>query len=140
MYDAKLSHFDLDLKRGAQGEIFVSDIQDMLSNGSGSIEVKTDAWAVKTGRLYVETECRGRDGRWRASGLAITRATFWAFKFGKQPMMQIVDTDWLRRAAELAGKHPANQTECKYGENPTRGTFVYPNHLKETRNTDLDEH
>lgn len=140
MYDASLSHFDIDYKRGAQGEIFVSNIRDMLASGSGSIEVKADSWAIKTGRFYVETECRGRDGKWRASGISVTRATFWAFTFGKHPMMVVLDTDWLRRAKELAAQNPSNHAECKYGQNPTRGIYVTSYHLKQTRDESKDEH
>lgn len=131
-YDPKLSHFDLDFKRGAQGEIFVDDVRKMLADGSGTIEVKTDDKFIESKRLYVEEECRGRDGIWRPSGLAVTKAHLWAFVFGEQPGMMVVETEWLRRAVVEAKQHPSNRVECKYGENPTKGTCVSINHFIKT--------
>jgi hypothetical protein len=139
-YDPALSHFDLDLKRGAQGEFFVQDVAEMLADGSGRTEVKTDAWFVHSNRLYIEHECQGRDGQWRPSGIAVTKSKLWAFRLGKHSALFVFDTDWLRRAYELAKSDARNLTKCSYGENPTRGVYVYLNHLMKTRDTSKDEH
>jgi hypothetical protein len=138
MYDLSLSHFDHDVERGAPGELFVLDICRMLAERSGSIEVKLDHRFTEESRFYIERECRGRDGTWRPSGIAVTKATLWALVVGVQkpdrmlPMVVIVATDWLRRAVALAEKHPRNLRECKYGENPTRGVLVYIPHFSKT--------
>lgn len=139
-YDPRLSHFDLDFRRGAQGELIVMDICRMLAEGSGSIEVKRDSWYVHSRRLYVEHECRGRDGIWRPSGIETTKATFWAFVAGDHPFVQILPTDWLKRARDLAAADNRNHRSCDYGENPTRGVFVYLNHILSTRDQARDEH
>lgn len=132
-YDPRLSHFDIDFERGAQGELLVTDIRRMLADGSGTIEVKTDFRFVEFQRFYIERECRGRDGTWRPSGIAVTKATFWAFVLGKHPGIFIFDTDWVKRATEFAAQDERNHASCDYGENPTRGVLVYLNHLMKTR-------
>jgi hypothetical protein len=53
-YNPALSHFDLDMKRGAAGELFVLDICKMLAEGSGTIEVKTDYRFFEKQRFYIE--------------------------------------------------------------------------------------
>jgi hypothetical protein len=136
-YNPALSHFDLDMKRGAAGELFVLDICKMLAEGSGTIEVKTDYRFTEKQRFYIEIECRGRDGKWRPSGLAVTKAKLWAIVVGKQPndmlpMMFVFDTHWLQRAAALAAKDQRNLRTCDYGKNPTRGVLVYINHFVRT--------
>jgi hypothetical protein len=128
-YDPTLSHFDIDMKRGAQGELMVLDICDMLRAGSGSIEVKTDFKFAETKRFYVERECRGRDGKWRPSGINVTKAKLWAFVLGDLNGCFVVNTDWVLRATERAAADPRNLKSCDYGENPTRGVLVYFNHF-----------
>ena len=137
-YDASLSHFDLDIRRGKNGELFVDDIRAMLADGTGTIEVKSDHKFVETNRLYIELECRGRDGQWYPSGLQVTKAKLWAFVLGRQkpdkllPCAIIVETEWLRRAVAEAAKHPGNLSSCDYGENPTRGVCIYINQIRLT--------
>lgn len=133
-YDPSLSHFDLDMKRGAQGELLVTNIRDMLAKGSGTVEVKADYKFIETGRFYVETECQGRDGKWRPSGLSVTKASLWSFTLGDLPATFIVETEWLRRAAALAANDHRNRKSMDYGQNPTRGVLVYINHILKTAN------
>ena len=71
--------FDFDVRRGKVGEDYVGTILEKIS--SGSIEVKTDYGANRTGNLYVEYEQEGRDGNWRPSGIATSEAEYWAFAF-----------------------------------------------------------
>lgn len=134
-YDPALSHFDLDQKRGAQGELFIADICTALADGSLRIEVKTDFKFLETMRFYIEMECRGRDGVWRPSGIAVTRAEAWALKFGNNSAALIIETEWLRRAVadSLALSSGKNRKECACGENPTRGVVITMHHIQRTR-------
>lgn len=131
--------WDINLEQGAQAQIWVADIAQMLKEGSGSIEVKRDAWMVKTRRLYIEKECLKR-GKWEPSGLQVTEAKLWAFVLGAHPAILIFCTDWLRRAEALASKHPGNAASCNRGSHPTRGTYVYMDHFFKTRDVARDEH
>lgn len=131
--------WDINAESGAQAQTWVVDIIQMLKDGSGSIEVKRDAWVAITRRLYIEKECL-RQGEWVASGLQTTEAKLWAFVLGPHPGILFFCTDWLRRAEALAAKHPGNAASCKQGSHPTRGTYVYMDHFFKTRDVSRDEH
>lgn len=79
------SDFAFDLQIGQDEEIWLSDL---LKNKT--VEVKRDYMAAKTGNLFVEFESRGR-----ASGLATTRADFWAFILDGERVI-IVPTEFLK--------------------------------------------
>ena len=51
-------HWDRDLARGKQGEMFVDDVLKAIQEQRA--EIKRDAWWPITNRLYVETHCRKR--------------------------------------------------------------------------------
>ena len=69
--------FDIDLRRGQDGENFVANI---LTGDKGTVEVKRDYGAFKTGNLYIETYQLNRAGDgWNPSGLLTTKADWWAF-------------------------------------------------------------
>jgi hypothetical protein len=139
-YDPRLSHFDLDMARGRQAELWIDDIRKSLAESSAEIEVKRDAWFPKTARFYVERECCGRDGRWRPSGIATTKAKLWAFVFGAHPGALILEVRWLQRAVVEAQKRPGNTASMDYGQNPTRGIFVYQGDILKARDMLKDEH
>lgn len=140
LYNPELSHFDLDMERGQQGEFWLDRLIETLQNKRAQVEVKTDYWFPVSGRIYVETECRTRNGKWRPSGIATTKARIWVFVGGRHGMAWVVETEWLRRAVEESAKHQANLQGTTYGQNPTRGVLVYANHLFKTRDVSLDEH
>lgn len=136
-----LSDFDIDLKYGRGGEAYVGDICRLLTEGGadGTIEVKRDAVFVWTQRFYVEQECRSRGGLWKPSGIATTNAAYWAFVMGSHPGFLVIETSWLKRAVDMAAQDSRNKISCDHGENPTRGTGVYLNHLLKTRDWQLDK-
>jgi hypothetical protein len=80
------SDFAFDLQMGQAEEIWLSDLLK-----SKTVEVKRDYMAAKTGNLFVEFESRGK-----ASGLATTRADFWAFILDGERVI-ILPTEFLKR-------------------------------------------
>jgi hypothetical protein len=150
-YDPALSSFDHDYERGAQTELWVSDLKQSLASGSISIEDKRDAYffsaqaetRVRKGdglRLYIELTCQSQNGQWQPSGLSTTKATHWFFQAGAHSAAMLVAVDILQRAVDIARKNPRNHASCKYGDNPTHGVLVYMNHLLLGRDRSLDEH
>ena len=87
------SDFAFDLQMGHDEEIWLAD----LLRGK-TVEVKRDYLASKTGNLFVEFSSRGK-----ASGLATTRADFWAFILDGERVI-IVPTKMLQRTARQAYK------------------------------------
>ena len=85
------SDFAFDLKMGQDEEIWLAD----LLRGK-TVEVKRDYIASRTGNLFVEFSSRGK-----ASGLATTKANFWAFILDGERVV-IVPTKYLQQVARLA--------------------------------------
>jgi hypothetical protein len=85
------SDFAFDLKMGQDEEIWLAD----LLRGK-TVEVKRDYIASRTGNLFVEFSSRGK-----ASGLATTKADFWAFILDGERVV-IVPTKYLQQVARLA--------------------------------------
>lgn len=83
--------FAFDLQMGQDEEIWLAD----LLRGK-TVEVKRDYIASRTGNLFVEFSSRGK-----ASGLATTRADFWAFILDGERVV-IVPTQFLQQVARLA--------------------------------------
>lgn len=87
------SDFAFDLKLGQDEEIWLAD----LLQGK-TVEVKRDFIASRTGNVFVEFHSRGK-----ASGLATTRADFWAFILDGERVI-IVPTQFLQQVARKAYK------------------------------------
>ena len=87
------SDFAYDLKIGQDEEVWLAD----LLRGQ-TVEVKRDFIASRTGNLFVEFSSRGK-----RSGLATTRADFWAFILDGQRVV-IVPTKFLQQVARRAYK------------------------------------
>jgi len=85
------SDFAFDLKVGQDEEVWLAD----LLRGQ-TVEVKRDFIASRTGNLFVEFSSRGK-----ASGLATTKANFWAFILDGERVI-IVPTQFLQQVARLA--------------------------------------
>jgi len=85
------SDFAFDLQMGQDEEIWLAD----LLRGK-TVEVKRDYIAARTGNLFVEFSSRGK-----ASGLATTRADFWAFILDGERVI-IVPTGFLQLRARQA--------------------------------------
>lgn len=112
--------FDIDLRLGQQAELFVKDITDSFANGQ--VEVKRDAKAATTGNIYIETQCRGRDGVWRPSGLSTTKAGMLAYVLENEVMV-VAPTANFREVVEWAQAHKL-AAECTRGSNPTKGVRI----------------
>ena len=72
-----LSDWDLDLRYGQQGEVYVNRL---LTSPIETVEVKRDRRWKETGNLYIETECWSDVlACWYASGISTTKASHWSF-------------------------------------------------------------
>ena len=113
----KFSDFDLDFRDGKEGEDLVEGVlKDILT---GTIEVKRDMKWIKTGNIYIETECFYQSsGQWEMSGLSVTKATHWAFVL--ENFVLILPTEDLKEIVDVEG-HPIS-TDIE--PNPTRGFLI----------------
>ena len=114
--------FDIDLAVGAEPERYVQEVRSKF--GTGSVEVKFDAQFDNTGNLYFETDCRGRDGIWRKSGVFGTKAEYWAHVLGYSGSFIVVPLSKLRPMIERMMLVPRNIKHERDGENPTDGVVL----------------
>jgi hypothetical protein len=114
--------FDIDIEWGKQGELFVTDLLAAIK--TGSIEVKNDAKFERTGNVFVEYRCQRRDG-WQPSGIATTKAEFWAFVLHNNVTAVFVRTDKLKGAVRhLYRKNVNRRPGGQLGSHPTEGVLV----------------
>ena len=110
--------WDISRAIGAPAEQWVKDIRSALEHGS--IEVKRDRLAMKTGNLYVEYECL-RMGQFRPSGIRTTKADAWVFVLVEDSFGLILKTDYLRGLCDSPGVKTREETD---GSHPTRGYLL----------------
>lgn len=120
--------WDVDLRYGNEGEQLVADfLTGMLGPETGrlTVEVKTDRKVADTGNIWIELECRRKDG-WHDSGIRTSKADAWSIVFDETCFITI-STATLRAIAEHA--HGERSIDGKYflrseetdGSHPTRG-------------------
>ncbi|MDB4448207.1 hypothetical protein N9119_03130 [Roseivirga sp.] len=102
--------FGHDLLVGQVAEQFLGDL---LQNKK--IEVKHDKIAHRSGRVFIEYECRNKP-----SGITTTNADFWAFVFTTGPIL-IVSKD---RLTSLCNKAYENSHVFKGGDNNSSKGFL----------------
>jgi hypothetical protein len=112
--------FDSDAEIGYQGELFVEGVVEALKRGYG--EVKTDERAASTGNVFIESECRYRDG-WGPSGIQTTESTIWTFVIGRTVAVS-VPVDILRHVWEVGRAEGLERGGGQNGTHPTRGVVM----------------
>jgi hypothetical protein len=123
--------FDIDREIGAQGELWVGSVRAALQ--ANRVEVKGPKPFLREQSFYVEYKCRGRDGKWRPSGISTTKSELMLFTFGSLPGGLVIDREWLKRAVKHAHKNPLKRVACTRGSNPTFGVTVSLSDLWMTR-------
>lgn len=112
----KDSNWDLDYRAGLEGESKVADLLHL-----DTVEVKTDKKWVKTGNLYIETECYYQNEQaWKPSGIRVSQATHWGFVL--EDSVLIVPLFRLKEVIWEVGR----PITCDIQPNPSRGYLVTP--------------
>ena len=116
---SKNSDWDLDLRAGEAGESKLADLLRM-----DTIEVKTDRRWIETGNLFIEESCFYQgSGQWEPSGIAVSKATHWAFVI--EGNVIIVPRDHLINVVRDYGK----PIENKQAPNQSKGHLITPAQL-----------
>ena len=116
--------WDISYAAGSYGEAL---IRELFSGelGERSIEVKRDAIAHKTGRVFIETSFYSRAQRaYVPSGIMVSEATIWAIVIpdaaGNVRASVLVETSRLRKLIEHKPVVHANAN----GANPSQGVLI----------------
>jgi len=112
--------FDVDYRRGLVGENLVGTFLESVSGST--VEVKTDYRAWCTGNLYIETEQEIR-GQWRASGLSISKATFYCFAGPRGEGFLTIPTSRLKSLVEETGR-PVHMKRKSATSRDTKGFLI----------------
>ncbi|MDZ4344454.1 MAG: hypothetical protein U1E51_18690 [Candidatus Binatia bacterium] len=115
---ARQPNWDIDREIGEQAEVWVSDIRRAMERGS--VEVKRDQKAMRTGNLYVEYECRRR-GVYMPSGIETTKADAWIFVVVEDELALVIETEHLKKLCRAPG---IRRAEEKDGSHPTKGYLL----------------
>lgn len=127
----KDSNWDLDYRAGLEGESKVADLLHL-----DTVEVKTDKKWVKTGNLYIETECYYQNEQaWKPSGIRVSQATHWGFVL--EDSVLIVPLFRLKEVIWEVGR----PITCDIQPNPSRGYLVTPavilEHMRTARTKEI---
>jgi hypothetical protein len=115
----KNSDWDIDLRDGQLGE---SKIVKLLH--IETIEVKTDRRWMETGNLFIEESCFYQgSGSWAPSGIAVSKASHWAFVLDNNVI--IVPRDHLIDVVQQFGR----PIENKQPPNQSKGHLITPAQL-----------
>lgn len=117
----KNSDFDLDLRFGQQGEVYVNHL---LTSPIETVEVKRDRKWSRTGNFYIEVECWSENNKsWYLSGINTTKATHQAFLLHDSVL--IFPTHRIKETVRLHGA----KVECSIPPNFSRGFLITPEQI-----------
>ena len=115
----KNSDWDIDLRDGELGESKLADLLHM-----DTIEVKTDRRWMETGNLFIEESCFYQgSGSWQPSGIAVSKASHWAFVLDNNVIITPID-----HLIDVV-KHFGKPIENKQPPNQSKGHLIKPAHL-----------
>jgi hypothetical protein len=111
--------WDIRLEQGDHSEALVA-----AGLAGETHEVKSDSYAKRTGFFFIEFEQERRDGTWRPSGIAITKADRWDLVIDPATKVFIsVPTNRLRRLADEARKDPKRIRQTRQTSAQTNGAW-----------------
>lgn len=132
-YDPRFD-FTVDLAYGHEGERNLQDFFGAFQHGT--VEVKADRY--RNGRMAVETQQKPAGSDWKDSGINVTEADWWAYRFSPDAFVIVSVArlkSFLRQNKELLDKRmfAADST------NPAKGFLLFPNHVQDLlTNPDYD--
>jgi hypothetical protein len=118
--------FTADLAYGHEGEQNLIDFMNDL-NGA-SVEVKADRY--RNGRMAVETQQRPAGGDWKNSGINVTEAKWWAYRFAPGAFV-IVEVGRLKNFLRANQGRLQKRDFAPDSNNPARGYLLFPNDVQD---------
>lgn len=124
--------FTTDLEYGHEGEQNLIDFFHAVNNQT--VEVKADRY--RNGRMAVETQQRPRGGEWKDSGINVTAATWWAYRFAPDAFV-LVSVERLKRYLRTNYSQLDKRDFAPDSDNPARGFLLFPQHVQDLLTNDL---
>ena len=118
--------FKVDLAYGKAGE---AELVEFFNAVQGfSVEVKSDRY--RNGRMAVETQQKPPRGAWKDSGINVTQAQWWAYRFGPGSFV-LVSVPRLKKYLRM-NRDLLQKRDFAVGSiNPSRGFVLMPDQVQE---------
>jgi hypothetical protein len=129
-YDPRFD-FKADLSYGHEGEQNLIDFFHALNQGT--VEVKADRY--RNGRMAVETEQRPRGGDWKPSGINVTKAQWWAYRFAPDSYV-LVSVERLKNYLRYNYVRLEKRDFATGSDNPARGFLLFPHHVQDLQTSE----
>ena len=118
--------FKIDLDFGHEGETQLIDFFNLVKDGK--VEVKTDRY--RNGRMAVETQQKPHGRDWQNSGINVTTAHWWAYRFAPESYV-FVSVQRLKNYLMYKREVLEKIQFATYSDNPARGFLLYPDDVHE---------
>jgi len=124
--------FTADLAYGHEGEQNLIDFMNDL-NGA-AVEVKADRY--RNGRMAVETQQKPAGGDWKDSGINVTTARWWAYRFAPGAFV-MVEVERLKNYLRHNYGTLEKRDFAPDSNNPARGFLLFPHHVQDMLTNEL---
>lgn len=118
--------FVTDLQYGHQGEQNI--IGFFESFNAGSVEVKADRY--RNGRMAVETHQKPFGQDWKKSGINVTEADWWAYRFAPDAFV-MVSVKRLKNYLRVNRDTLEKRVFAPDSDNPAQGYLLFPQHVQD---------
>ena len=124
--------FKTDLTYGHEGEQNLIDFFKAFNDGA--VEVKADRY--RNGRMAVETEQRPNGGDWKLSGINVTQAKWWAYRFAPDSYV-VVSVARLKNYLRHNYGSLEKRDFAAGSDNPARGFLLFPQHVQDLQTNEI---
>ena len=118
--------FKVDLAYGKAGEAELVEFFNAVQGSS--VEVKSDRY--RNGRMAVETQQKPAGSEWKQSGINVTQAQWWAYRFGPGSFV-LVSVPRLKKYLRLNRGLLQKRDFAAGSDNPSRGFVLMPDQVQE---------
>ena len=124
--------FQTDLSYGHEGEAQLIDFFNALNRAT--VEVKADRY--RNGRMAVETQQKPSGGVWKDSGINVTEAEWWAYRFAPESFV-LVSVQSLKNFLRHNYDRLEKRNFAPDSDNPAKGFLLFPHHVQDLQTNEL---
>ena len=124
--------FQTDLSYGHEGEAQLIDFFNALNRAT--VEVKADRY--RNSRMAVETQQKPSGGVWKDSGINVTEAEWWAYRFAPESFV-LVSVQRLKNFLRHNYDRLEKRNFAPDSDNPAKGFLLFPHHVQDLQTNEL---
>ena len=124
--------FQADLSYGHEGEAQLIDFFNALNRAT--VEVKADRY--RNGRMAVETQQKPSGGVWKDSGINVTEAEWWAYRFAPESFV-LISVQRLKNFLRYNYDRLEKRNFAPDSDNPAKGFLLFPHHVQDLQTNEL---